>query len=100
MSPSIEIDCVTFCKALADDTRQRILTILLEEEKCVGDIVAEFEMSQPTISHHLSILKQFNLVTSRKEGKQVFYAINQENVVECCGQLIAKFEAEECCDIS
>ena len=83
------IDCVEFCKALADDTRQRILTILLEEEKCVGDIVAEFEMSQPTISHHLSILKQFNLVTSRKEGKQVFYAINQENVVECCGQLIA-----------
>ena len=94
------IDCVEFCKALADDTRQRILTILLQEEKCVGDIVAEFEMSQPTISHHLSILKQFNLVTSRKEGKQVFYAINQENVVECCGQLIAKFEAEECCDIS
>ena len=94
------IDCVEFCKALADDTRQRILTILLQEEKCVGDIVAEFEMSQPTISHHLSILKQFNLVTGRKEGKQVFYAINQENVVECCGQLIAKFEAEECCDIS
>jgi ArsR family transcriptional regulator len=94
----VTIDCVEFCKALADDTRQRILTILLEEEKCVGDIVAEFEMSQPTISHHLSVLKQFNLVTSRKEGKQVFYTINQENVVECCGQLVAKFEAQELCD--
>ena len=93
------IDCVEFCKALADDTRQRILTMLLEEEKCVSDIVAEFDMSQPTISHHLSILKQFDLVTSRKEGKQVFYAINQENVVECCGQLITKFEAQECCSI-
>ena len=92
------IDCVEFCKALADDTRQRILTMLLEEEKCVGDIVAEFDMSQPTISHHLGILKQFNLVTSRKEGKQVFYAINQDNVVECCGQLVAKFEAQELCD--
>ena len=93
------IDCVEFCKALADDTRQRILTMLLEEEKCVSDIVAEFDMSQPTISHHLGILKQFDLVTSRKEGKQVFYTVNQENVVECCGQLIAKFEAQECCNI-
>ena len=92
------IDCVEFCKALADDTRQRILTMLLEDEKCVGDIVAEFDMSQPTISHHLGVLKQFNLVTSRKEGKQVFYAINQDNVTECCGRLVAKFEAQEQCD--
>ncbi len=92
------IDCVEFCKALADDTRQRILTMLLEDEKCVGDIVAEFDMSQPTISHHLGVLKQFNLVTSRKEGKQVFYAINQDNVTECCGRLVAKFEAQDACD--
>ena len=92
------IDCVEFCKALGDDTRQRILTMLLEDEKCVGDIVAEFNMSQPTISHHLGVLKQFNLVTSRKEGKQVFYAINQDNVTECCGQLVAKFEAQDLCD--
>ena len=92
------IDCVEFCKALADDTRQRILTMLLEGERCVSDIVAEFDMSQPSISHHLGILKQFNLVTSRKEGKLVFYAINQDNVVECCGQLVAKFEAQELCN--
>ena len=92
------IDCVEFCKALADDTRQRILEMLMEGEKCVSDIVDAFSMSQPTISHHLGILKQFNLVTSRKEGKQVFYAINHDNVVECCGQLIAKFEAQEVCE--
>ncbi len=89
------IDCVEFCKALADDTRQRILIMLLEGELCVGDIVEAFDMSQPTISHHLSVLKQFNLVTSRKEGKQVFYATNQDNVVACCGQLTARFEVEE-----
>ena len=92
------IDCVEFCKALADDTRQRILEMLMEGEKCVSDIVDAFSMSQPTISHHLGILKQFRLVTSRKEGKQVFYAINHDNVVECCGQLIAKFEAQEVCE--
>jgi DNA-binding transcriptional ArsR family regulator len=54
-------------------------------------------MSQPTISHHLSVLKRFNLVTSRKEGKLVYYAVNRDNVVECCGKLMAKFDAEEAC---
>jgi ArsR family transcriptional regulator len=95
----VAIDCVEFCRALADDTRQRILEMLLEREMCVGDIVDVFDMSQPTISHHLNVLKQFGLVASRKEGKQVFYAINRDNVVECCGRLIAKFEAEEVCEL-
>lgn len=90
------IDCVEFCKALADETRQGILEMLLQGEMSVSDIVAVFTMSQPTISHHLNVLKRFNLVTSRKEGKQVFYAINHENVVECCGQLVAKFDTEVC----
>ncbi len=91
------IDCVEFCKALADDTRQKILMMLLDGEKCVSDIVAAFDISQPTISHHLNILKQYKLVTSRKEGKLVYYAINRDNVVQCCGMLMARFEAEEAC---
>jgi ArsR family transcriptional regulator len=91
------IDCVEFCKALADDTRQKILVMLLDDEKCVGDIVDAFDMSQPSISHHLGVLKQFNLVTSRKDGKQVYYTVNRDNVVSCCGQLMAKFDAEEAC---
>ncbi len=93
------IDCVAFCKALADDTRQQILEMLLNGEMRVSDIVAAFAISQPTISHHLSVLKQFGLVTSRKEGKQVFYAISRDNVVECCGRLMAKFDAEEACEM-
>lgn len=92
------IDCVEFCKVLGDDTRQKILVMLLDGEKCVSDIVAEFDMSQPTISHHLNILRQFNLVTSRKEGKLVFYSVNHGNVVECCGKLMAKFDATEACE--
>jgi ArsR family transcriptional regulator len=90
-------DCVKFCRALADDTRQRILQLLLEGELCVGDIVQAFPMSQPTISHHLSVLKQAGLVTSRKDGKQVYYAVNHDTVVSCCGLLMAKFEAEGAC---
>ena len=91
-------DPVEFCKALSDSTRQQILVMLLEGEMCVNDIVEAFNMSQPTISHHLSILRQFKLVTSRKDGKQVYYAINQDNVVRCCGQLMARFEATDACE--
>jgi ArsR family transcriptional regulator len=94
----VTINCVEFCKALADDTRQQILVMLLDGEKCVSDLVEAFPMSQPTISHHLGILKQFKLVTSRKEGKLVFYDINRENLVECCGMLMAKFDADEACE--
>jgi ArsR family transcriptional regulator len=92
------IDCVEFCKALADDTRQQILVMLQPGEKCVSDIVDAFDMSQPTISHHLSVLKRLDLVRSRKEGKLVFYAINQDSMVECCGRLIAKFDTEDVCE--
>jgi len=95
----VTIDCVAFCKALADDTRQQILQMLLDGEMGVSNIVDAFTMSQPTISHHLNVLKQFGLVTSRKEGKQVFYAINRDNVIGCCGQLMAKFDAEEACEM-
>jgi ArsR family transcriptional regulator len=52
-------------------------------------------MSQPTISHHLGILKGVGLVRSRKEGKHVYYAVEQDHVVECCGMLFAKFCCEE-----
>ncbi|MCB0194255.1 MAG: winged helix-turn-helix transcriptional regulator [Anaerolineae bacterium] len=89
-------DMVAFCKALGDQTRQRILEILQTEgEKCVSDLVDTFNVSQPTISHHLNFLKQANLVTSRRDGKQVYYQANQANIVECCGILFTKFVPTE-----
>ena len=61
-----------------------------EGEKCVSELVDLFNVSQPTISHHLSFLKQANLVTSRREGKQIYYQANQDNITECCGILFTK----------
>ena len=98
MPVTIQIDCVAFCKAMADETRQGILQMLLEGEKNVGDLVQVFATSQPTISHHLNVLKRLGLVSSRKEGKHVYYSIHRENVVECCGMLVAKFEGEPSCE--
>ena len=91
--------CVDFCKALCDSTRQKILEMLREREMCVGDIADAFHLSQPTISHHLNILKSADVVKSRKEGKQVYYALNQDNIEECCGMLMAKFTPETTCTI-
>ncbi|MCL5952004.1 MAG: metalloregulator ArsR/SmtB family transcription factor [Chloroflexi bacterium] len=88
-----EMDCVSFCRALGDETRQDILQLLQTRgEMRVNDIVAAFgRSSQPTISHHLKVLKQESLVTSRRAGKEILYALNQNNVEECCGMLWAKF---------
>jgi ArsR family transcriptional regulator len=89
-----QINCVEFCKALADPTRQKILEMLLEEEKTVSEIVEEFNLSQPTVSHHLEILSRYNLVSSRKEGKQIYYWTNKDSVISCCGKLMTKFNIE------
>lgn len=89
------VTCVDFCKALSDETRQKILEMLQQREMCVSDIVESFNISQPTVSHHLNILKNVGLVESRKEGKLVFYSINQENVNECCGMIVTKFSCKE-----
>ncbi len=93
MSSTEMIDSVAFCRALGDETRQAILRLLQERgELKVTDIVKAFKRaSQPTISHHLKILKGERLVNSRREGKEIYYALNEENVAECCGQLFARF---------
>jgi DNA-binding transcriptional ArsR family regulator len=94
------IDCVEFCRALGDETRQRILRKLAESgELCVSDIVDAFDVAQPTISHHLSVLRQMGLVTRRKVGKQAFYSVDHDRIVACCGRLFARLDAQECCDI-
>jgi ArsR family transcriptional regulator, arsenate/arsenite/antimonite-responsive transcriptional repressor len=90
----IKLDCVDFCKALADPTRQKILEMLLEKEKTVSEVVDSFKLTQPTVSHHLEILSRNGLLTSRREGKQVYYRTNQNNVVSCCGKLMSKFDLE------
>jgi DNA-binding transcriptional ArsR family regulator len=87
------MDCTVFCRALADETRQRLLVMLGEREMCVTDIVQAFRTSQPTISHHLNLLWQAGLLHRRKDGKQVYYSVNRDSVISCCGQLTATLTA-------
>lgn len=63
-------------KALADPTRREILKILSGGDKTAGEIAEQFDMTWPTISHHFAVLRQADLVESRKNGQQVVYSIN------------------------
>lgn len=63
-------------KALSDPTRRRILELLLIEDLTAGEIAEHFEMSKPSISHHLNILKNAQLVLWEKKGQQIIYSLN------------------------
>lgn len=69
-----------FFKIFGDSTRIRILQALLEGEKNVGDLAEALEMTQSAVSHQLRVLRQNDLVKYRKEGKVVFYSLDDEHV--------------------
>lgn len=63
-------------KALSDETRRKILELLKDEDLTAGDIAKHFDMSKPSVSQHLKILKYSELITSTKRGQYVFYSLN------------------------
>ncbi len=63
-------------KALNDATRREILELLKEKDLTAGDIADSFDISKPSISHHLDILKRADLIASEKKGQYVIYSIN------------------------
>ena len=63
-------------KALNDPTRRKILEMLKRKEMTAGEIADKFNISKPSISHHLDLLKQANLVVNMKEGQFVYYSLN------------------------
>lgn len=63
-------------KALADPTRRRILKLLDEGDMTAGEIAVHFEMSKPSVSHHLNVLKNAGLILWVKEGQRIIYSLN------------------------
>ncbi|MDX1686833.1 MAG: metalloregulator ArsR/SmtB family transcription factor [Candidatus Promineifilaceae bacterium] len=88
------MDSITFAKAMADETRQRIMGLLCCQWRCVSDLVEATGVTQPTVSHHLGVLREAGLVHARREGKQVFYSLNQDAVANCCSMLMQSFAPE------
>ncbi len=79
-------------KTLSDATRLRIISMLLDREMCVTDLTAALEMSQSAVSHQLSDMREMRLVRFRKEGRHVFYALDDEHVRDLFQQGLAHVE--------
>jgi ArsR family transcriptional regulator len=93
-------NALEFAKAIADDTRQVIMKFCCCEWRSVSEIVEQTGVSQPTVSHHLAVLRDAGLVTIRPEGRQTFYTLNQERVAVCCGQLMQTFAPENAATVA
>ena len=69
-------------KALANETRLKMLRLLTIREMCVCELTVALNLTQPTASHHLSILQNVGLIKDRKEGKWVFYSVAKSDVIQ------------------
>ena len=66
----------TLFRLLSDKTRLNILFLLAAGERNVSSLCEELQLPQPTVSHHLGLLRMSNVITNRRNGKQVFYSLN------------------------
>ena len=80
-----------FFKALSDETRRRILRLLNESDRTVGEIVSNFHLSQPTISRHLSVLKEANLVVDQRQGQHVIYRLSAAALARSADEFFGDF---------
>lgn len=71
------LEAVAICKALGDSNRIQIIQMLSDGEKCGCKLLEAFDITQPTLSHHMKILCECGLVNDRKEGKWHHYSLNK-----------------------
>ncbi len=84
-----------YFKAFGDPTRLRILALLSKAELTVNEIVRKIGLSQPTISRHLGILKEAEVVIGRREGQSVFYSLHKKEVSSCCSSFCMCLDIKE-----
>ena len=84
------------CKALGDVNRIKIINMLTQGELCACRLLEKFNISQPTLSHHMKTLSETNLVNVRKDGKWSYYSINGDVIKE----VKSYFEKIDCCSLN
>jgi ArsR family transcriptional regulator, arsenate/arsenite/antimonite-responsive transcriptional repressor len=98
---TITLNPVLFAKSIADETRQKIMKLTCCRWRTVSEIVEQLNVTQPTVSHHLAILREAGLVNFKEDGKQTYYQLNRDLLSLCCSQIVTKFSTEElptkCC---
>ena len=94
------------CRAMGDRNRLTIVESLSEGEKCACHLLEELNITQPTLSHHMSVLSESGLIHDRKEGRWHYYSLDCETIAEfkdfvnslsCCGTTEAK-KIRKCCE--
>lgn len=78
-------------KALADPTRRKILQLLRAGEVSAGELAEHCDMSKPSVSHHFAVLKNADLITARRDGQNIFYALNTTAVEDLLALLLGLF---------
>ena len=63
-------------KALSDPTRREVLRLLSSGERTAGELAEQFDMTKPSMSHHFTVLKEADLIRSRRDGQQIYYSLN------------------------
>jgi ArsR family transcriptional regulator len=80
---------INFFKAGGDEHRQRILSLICKYRSLnANQILEHLEIAQPTLSHHLKVLREAEFVVTEKRGKEVFYSLNRQNISDCCNSLM------------
>ena len=101
------IDIAQICKALGDNNRLQIVKLLSDGEKCACKLLEAFEITQPTLSHHMKILCDCQMVEARKEGKWSYYSLNCKTLtafkkfissLECCCKNVSADKGGFCCE--
>ena len=80
---------VSFFKTLGDGTRMKIICALKENEMCAGDIAVLLDMTKTAVSHQLAVMRQIRQVKARREGKNVFYSLDDKHVMDMIEEVFA-----------
>jgi DNA-binding transcriptional ArsR family regulator len=89
-------ECSDFFNVLSDKTRQDIIMLFLtQKEVGVTEIATNFALSRPTISHHLNLMRRSKFLISRKDGKEVYYSLNKDFIVNLLESILKNLKT--CC---
>ena len=78
-------------QALSDPTRRKIVEMLKERDQTAGEIAAAFDMTAPSVSHHLAILKNAELILAQRKGQFIVYSLNATVVQEVLAEMFRLF---------
>ena len=70
------------CKALGEENRVKIVKLLTDGERCACDLLKDLNITQPTLSHHMKVLSECDLIITRREGKWSYYSLDCETLTE------------------